>query len=243
MEEAKQKIALITGANKGIGFEVARQLSQQGIKVIVGSRDPQRGDTAVKKLSDEGLDARMVQLDVTDAASVEAAASKVDAEFGRLDILVNNAGIAIDNAPPSRLDLSILRRTYETNVFGAVSVIQATLPLLRKAESARIVNVTSELGSMTLNLDPTWEHAPAKLLAYNSSKSALNAVTIQFAHELRDTRIKVNAVCPGFTATDLNAFTGTKTVEQGATAIVKLATIPDDGPTAGYFNEFGSMPW
>jgi len=237
------KIVLITGANEGIGFEVARQLAKQGMKVLVGSRDAERGEIAVKRLCGEGLDARMVQIDVTDPTGIESAASKIDAEFGRLDILVNNAGISIDNAPPSQLDLAILRQTYETNVFGVFSVTKAMLPLLRKAETARIVNVSSDLGSLSLNCDPSFEHAWVKLLAYNSSKSALNAITIQFAHELRDTAIKMNAVSPGYTATDLNNFSGTRTVEQGASIIVKLATIPDDGSTGGFFNEDGIIPW
>jgi len=183
-EYLNKKVALITGANKGIGYEVARQLAQQGANVFVGSRDPKRGESAVEKLCDEGLDARMVQLDVTNPTSIESAASKVEAEFGRLDILVNNAGIAIDNAPPSQLDLAILRHTYETNVFGVFSVTKAMLPLLRKVETARIVNVTSELGSLSNNCDPNFKHAWAKLFAYNSSKSALNAITCVKSREL-----------------------------------------------------------
>lgn len=237
------KVALITGSNKGIGFEVARQLAQQGVKVFIGSRNPERGEVAVQRLCDEELDARMVQIDVTDSKSIESAVTKIDAEFGRLDILVNNAGISIDNAPPSQLDLAILRQTYETNVFGVFSVTKAMLPLLRKAEAARIVNVSSDLGSLSLNCDPSFEHAWVKLLAYNSSKSALNAITIQFAHELRDTPIKVNAASPGYTATNLNNFRGTRTVEQGASIIVNLATLPDSGPTGGFFNEDGMIPW
>ncbi len=237
------KVALITGANKGIGYEVARQLAQQGAKVFIGSRDIARGEKAAKTLCDAGLDVNMVQLDVTSTASVESAASEIESKSGVLDILVNNTGIAIDNAPPSQLDLSVLRLTYETNVFGAFSVTKAMLPLMRKADFARIVNVTSDLGSLSNNCDPNYKYAWAKLLAYNSSKAALNAITIQFAHELKGTAIKVNAISPGYTATDLNNFSGTDTVEQGAEPIVKYATIGEKGPSGGFFDKDGVIPW
>jgi NAD(P)-dependent dehydrogenase (short-subunit alcohol dehydrogenase family) len=237
------KVALITGANKGIGLEIARQLGTQGITVLLGVRDENRGREAAEKLQAENIDARTVQLDVTNEDSIDAAASHIESEFGKLDILVNNAGIGLDNAPPSQLDIEILRRTYDTNVFGVFAVTKAMLPLLRKSDAGRIVNMSSGLGSLTQNSDPNYEYAQFKLLAYNSSKTALNAMTIQFAHELKDTPIKVNSADPGYVATDINDNRGTRTVQQGATAAVRLATLPADGPTGSYFDENGIVPW
>lgn len=237
------KIALITGANKGIGLEIARQLGKQGITVLLSVRDENRGREAAQKLQDEGIDAHVVQLDVTNQDTINAAASHIESEFGKLDILVNNAGIAIDNVPPSQLDIEILRRTYDTNVFGVFAVTKAMLPLLRKSDAGRIVNMSSGLASLAQNSDPNWEYAQVKLLAYNSSKTALNAMTVQFAYELRDTPIKVNSADPGYVATDINDHRGTRTVQQGATAPVRLATLPADGPTGGFFDENGVVPW
>jgi NAD(P)-dependent dehydrogenase (short-subunit alcohol dehydrogenase family) len=237
------KIALITGANKGIGLEIARQLGTQGITVLLGVRDENRGREAAEKLQIEGIDAHVVQLNVTDQSTIDAAASSIESEFGKLDILVNNAGIAIDSVPPSQLDIEVLRRTYDTNVFGVFAVTKAMLPLLRKSDAGRIVNMSSGLGSLTQNSDPNYEYAQVKLLAYNSSKTALNAMTIQFAHELKDTPIKVNAADPGYVATDINQHRGIRTVQQGATAPVRLATLSADGPTGGFFDENGVVPW
>jgi NAD(P)-dependent dehydrogenase (short-subunit alcohol dehydrogenase family) len=237
------KIALITGANKGIGKEIARQLAAQGMTVLIGARDHGRGADASGELARGGADVRAVQLDVTDSASVEAAAQWIDKEFGRLDVLVNNAGIALDVGPTSATDIDTLRQTYETNVFGVVAVTTAMLSLLKKAVAGRIVNMSSGLGSLTQNSDPNWAFAAIKPLAYNSSKAALNMVTIVLASELKDTAIKVNAADPGYTATDLNQHRGTRTVEQGATVAVRLATLPIDGPTGGFFDEAGVVPW
>lgn len=237
------KIALITGANKGIGLEIARQLGTQSITVLIGARDENRGREAAQKLQAESINAHAVQLDVTNQESIDAAAKYIENQFGKLDILVNNAGIFIDNAPPSQLDMEVLRRTYETNFFGVFAVTKAMLPLLRKSDAGRIVNISSGLGSLTQNSDPNYEYAQTKLLAYNSSKTALNAMTIQFAHELKDTPIKINSADPGYVATDINNNQGTRTVQQGATAPVRLATLPADGPTGGYFDENGVVPW
>ena len=237
-------VALVTGANRGIGFEIARQLGHEGFVVLLGARDPERGAAAAARLVAEGIDARPVALDVTDPASVAAAADAVERTVGRLDVLVNNAGVLLDgDIPPSEVPLALLRATYETNVFGAVTVTQAFLPLLRRAPAGRVVNASSELGSITQNQDPEFEFAAKKFLAYNSSKSALNAVTVQLAHELRGTPIKVNAADPGFTATDLNGHRGTQTLEEGARAAVRLALLPADGPTGGFFNAEGPLPW
>jgi len=240
---AENRVAVVTGANKGIGLEIARQLAREGITVFIGARDEARGRAAAEKLRAEGYDARPLPLDVTDDASVAAAVSRLEKDPGRLDILVNNAGVAIDDGPPSRVSMDALRRTYETNVFGVVRVTQALLPLLRRSDAGRIVNLSSGLGSLALNSDPSWAFAPVKYLAYNTSKSAVNAITVQFAHELRETRIKVNAADPGYVATDMNRHQGVRTVEQGASTPVRLATLPPDGPTGGYFNDEGPVPW
>jgi NAD(P)-dependent dehydrogenase (short-subunit alcohol dehydrogenase family) len=240
---SKGRVALITGANKGIGLEIARQLAAAGATALIGARDPGRGERAATALAADHLDVRFIRIDVTEQATIDQGASRIESDFGRLDILVNNAGIGIDNAPPSQLEMDVLRRTYETNFFGVFAVTRTMLPLLRRSDGARIVNISSGLGSLTQNSDPGYQYAGAKLLAYNSSKSALNALTIQFAHELRDTPIKVNSADPGYVATDLNNHRGTRTVEQGARIAVKLATLPADGPTGGYFDEDGVVPW
>jgi len=237
------RVALVTGANKGIGLEIARKLAASGATALVGARDCARGEAAAKALATDQLDARFLRIDVTEQSTIDAGAGRIETDFGKLDILVNNAGIGIDNAPPSQLEMDVLRRTYETNVFGVFAVTRTMLPLLRKSDGARIVNISSGLGSLTQNSDPGYRYAAAKLLAYNSSKSALNALTIQFAYELRDTPIKVNAADPGYVATDLNNQMGTRTVEQGARIAVKLATLPADGPTGGFFDEDGVVPW
>ena len=242
-DNLKGKVALVTGANKGIGLEIARQLAQQGCTMLVSARDQQRGEDAAQKLQSEGLDARFLHLDVTDQSTIDAAAERIEKEFQKLDILVNNAAIGLDRTPPSQLDMDILRRTYDTNVFGVFAVTKAMLPLLKKAEAGRIVNMSSGLGSLTQASDPNGPFAAVNLLAYNSSKTAVNALTVQFATELRATPIKVNAADPGYVATDLNEHRGYRTVEQGATAPVRLATLPADGPTGGYFDEDGVVPW
>jgi NAD(P)-dependent dehydrogenase (short-subunit alcohol dehydrogenase family) len=243
-ESNGRKIALITGANRGIGFEVARQLGRQGRVVLIGARDPQQGAEAATRLRGEGIDARPMRLDVTDAQTISAAVCEVGRAFGRLDALINNAGVALDRGMrASEVPADVLRQTYETNVFGPIALIQAFLPLLKQSAAGRIVNVSSELGSLAQNRNPGFEFRHLKLLAYNSSKTALNAVTVQFAHELRDTPIKVNAADPGYTATDFNNHSGTQTVEQGAQAVVQLVTLGSDGPTGGYFNAFGPLPW
>ena len=240
----QKKVALVTGANKGIGLEIGRQLATlHNMTVLIGARDEARGREAAEKLSAGGLDARAVVLDVTDQQTIDAAAQRITTELGRLDVLVNNAGIAIDQAPPSQIEMDVLRRTYETNVFGVFAVTKAMLPLLRRSTAGRIVNLSSGLGSLAQNSDPNWEFAAVKLLAYNSSKTALNAMTVQFAAELKDAGIKVNAADPGYTATDMNKHQGTRTVAQGAAAAVRLATLPQDGPTGGFFDESGPVPW
>lgn len=243
-ESYKGKVALVTGANKGIGREIARQLAKKGMTVFIGTRDAERGKQAEAELKAEGFDIRFVQLDVTNEASARAAADTIAKAVGRLDALVNNAGVFIEGqAAPSAVSMDLVRKTYDTNVFGVIIVTQAMLPLLKKSESGRIVNMSSGLGSLTQHSDPKWEFSGFNVLAYNSSKSAVNAITVSFAKELSGTKIKVNAADPGYVATDMNAQSGPRTVEQGASEPVRLATLPADGPTGGYFNEDGCVPW
>jgi NAD(P)-dependent dehydrogenase (short-subunit alcohol dehydrogenase family) len=244
-------IALITGANKGIGRETARQLGARGVTVLAGARDEARGLEAERALRAGGADARFVPLDVTSEKSVRQAADWIEKEYGRLDILVNNAGIA-RGGPPSETDLDAMREVYETNVFGVIMVTNAMLPMLRRAPAPRIVNVSSEVGSITSMTDPASPLAqmPAGL-AYPSSKSALNMITAMYAKELRDTPVKVNAANPGYTATDLNRHSGFRSVAEGAEASVHLATLPADGPSGilwGHLwtadaDAYGPLPW
>ncbi len=239
-----KRIALVTGANKGIGFETARQLARRGDTVLLGARNEARGREAAAKLKAEGFNAHFVHLDVEDAETHQTAAQFVEEKFGKLDVLVNNAGIALDaNSKASNVSQDLLRKTFDTNFFGVIAVTQVLLPLLKKSAAGRIVNVSSGLGSLTQHGDPAWEFYEVKPLAYNSSKTALNAFTVMLAHELKDTNIKVNSADPGFTATDLNRQSGYRTVEQGASVIVELATLPDDGATGGYFDDNGIVPW
>jgi NAD(P)-dependent dehydrogenase (short-subunit alcohol dehydrogenase family) len=243
--DSTTRVALVTGANKGIGYEIARQLGQQNITVLVGSRDAERGGEAVARLREQQLDAHLILIDVTDPSSVRHAVSEIEERFGRLDILVNNAGISREQARhrPSEYPLDALRETYETNVFAVVAVTNALLPLLLKSPAARIVNQSSSMGSLTLAADPGSPYAELNLLGYNSSKAALNAVTLEYAKGLRDTPFKVNAADPGYCATDLNGHQGYRSPEQGAVAAVRLATLADDGPSGGFFNDEGSVPW
>jgi len=245
-------VALVTGANKGIGLQVAKDLSAHGFTVLVGSRNLERGETAANTV---GVDARALQLDVTNQASITAAAERIRNEFGRLDVLVNNAGISHAGKPGRPLpemvkagrasvaSLDDVRAVFETNVFGVIAVTQAMLPLLREAPAGRIVNVSSTSGSLTLNAEPSNPHRAMFGVGYSSSKTALNAVTLAFALDLESTGIKVNAACPGFTATDLNNFAGTRTVEQGAREPVRLALLGPDGPTGTLSDENGPVPW
>lgn len=249
-------VALVTGANKGIGLQIAKDLAERGLTVLVGSRSLENGEAAANSV---GGDARAVRLDVTDRASIDAAAERIRQELGRLDVLVNNAGIAHAGLPErlrpdaplqeiaqagrlSVASLDEIRTVFETNVFGVIAVTQAMLPLLREAPAARIVNISSRGGSLTLNSDPANPHR-ALFGAYSASKTALNAVTVAFAVDLEPAGIKVNAVSPGFTATDLNFFQGTRTVEQAAREPVRLALIGYDGPTGTFSDEDGPIPW
>jgi len=234
---SKSKVALITGANRGIGFEIAKQLGRLGITVLVGARDQERGKTAADQLIKEGIEASAVILDVTDEKSVKLAAETIARDYGHLDILVNNAGISHDNGrKPSEMPLQATRETYETNVFGVVNVTNAMLPLLRKSEMGRIVNISSSMASLTSAADPTSPSAMLNLLAYDSSKAALNSITLEYAKELRQTPIKINAADPGYVF-------GDRTAADGAKAAVRLATLPNDGSSGTFQNENGIIAW
>ena len=244
MPHSPKKIALVTGANKGIGFEVARQIGRTGATVLLGARNQPAGERAAAMLAGEGLAAHCIAIDVADPDSVAAAAAAITSEFGRLDILVNNAGIndpADGPAPTAGLDA--VERVWRTNFLGALAVTQAMLPLLRSAPSARIVNVSSGLGSLAQNGDPGYSSAATKLIGYSASKAALNMLTVQLGYLLRDSAIKVNSADPGYTATDLNGHRGPQTIPQGAAEAIRLALLPDDGPTGTYSDSKGIVPW
>jgi len=244
MPTSPQKIALITGANKSIGFETARQIAKTGVTVLLGARNAERGEHAAAKLKAEGLDVRYLPIDITDHATITAAAATIDKDFGHLDILVNNAGIIVTgDGPVATTPLEALETTYRTNVIGSIAVTQAMLPLLRKAPSARVVNVSSGLGSITQAGDPKYFAVNNKFLAYAVSKAALNMFTAHLAWELRDTKIKVNASDPGYTATDFNNHHGTQTIPEGSAETIRLALLPDDGPTGTFSDNAGIVPW
>lgn len=246
-------VALVTGANKGIGLAIAQQLAAQGLTVLVGARDLARGEAVAATIAGP---AHAVQLDVTDPASIAAAAARIEHEFGRLDVLVNNAGIAHAGDPHRSLDdivrtgrasvasLDEVRAVFETNVFGVIAVTQAMLPLLRAAPAGRIVNLSSGRASLTLAADPAETRRRAMFgVTYAASKAALNAVTLAFAVDLAATRIKVNAAAPGFTVTDMNRGEGRRSVEEAAREPVRLALLDADGPTGGFFDDSGPVPW
>lgn len=238
------RIALITGANKGIGFEIARQLGAQGITIIVAARSKSKGREASEKLVSAGFDAHPLILDVTHEPSIVRAHRYLAAEFGRLDILVNNAGIGHDmTLKPSETPPEIIREVFETNFFGAIAVTQGLLPLLRFSEAGRIVNLSSGLGSLTRGSDPAWPFYDVKPLGYNASKTALNAFTVILAHELRDTTIKINSADPDWCRTDLGGEGAPHTASEGADTAVWLATLPPDGPSGGFFNARQPVPW
>lgn len=248
-----RKVALVTGANKGIGRATAERLAALGMTVLIGARDPQRGAEAATAIRAAGGDAHAVTLDVTDPATAEQAANWIQQQFGHLDVLINNAAVsgsgqvspdeAHDQAP-SRVDLDMVRAVFETNVFGVIAVTNAMLPLLRRSPAPRIVNLSSAVGSLTLASNPNGPMAGLlPSAAYVPSKTAVNALTVQYANELRKDGILVNAADPGFVDTDLNNHAGYLTTDEGATVPVRLATLDADGPTAGFFSADGPMPW
>jgi NAD(P)-dependent dehydrogenase (short-subunit alcohol dehydrogenase family) len=247
-------VALVTGANQGIGLQIAKDLAAHGLTVLVGSRNLEKGETAARSIE---WAAHAVQLDVTDQASINAAAERIRKEFGRLDVLVNNAAISNTSrlpgqsveeyaklTRPSNVSLAEVRAVWETNVFGVLAVYQAMLPLLRQAPAARIVNVSSGAGSLTMHADPNLPYRSVFGPGYSASKTALNAMTVAMAIELEPEGIKVNAVSPGFVRTNLNGYTGTLTVEEGAREPVRVALLGPDGPTGTFTRwENETIPW
>lgn len=241
---AAERVALVTGANKGLGLEVARQLGVRGVVVLLGARDERRGRAAATSLTAQGLPVTPLRIDVTDGASIADAAAHIERRHGRLDILVNNAGIAGSSpGPASAATAEQMREVYDTNVFGVVAVTNAMLPLLRRSAAGRIVNMSSDVGSLTYMSDPGSPISKVNRLCYQTSKTALNALTVMYANELRETGITVNSANPGFTATDLNNHSGHRTVRESAVIAVRLATLGPDGPTGTSQDDNGSVPW
>jgi NAD(P)-dependent dehydrogenase (short-subunit alcohol dehydrogenase family) len=238
------RIALVTGGNKGIGLEIVRNLAGAGCIVLLGARNVERGQEAVRQLKKAGRDGvHFLAIDVTRQETITAAAKQIESEYGRLDILMNNAGINLrGDGLPGAADVSAVEKVFDTNFFGALRVAQTMLPLLRNSAAGRIVNISSGLGSLTFNSDPTWTGRDVKLIGYNASKAALNMLTVHLAYELRDTKIKVNSANPGYTKTDLNDNQGTQPVEVGAIAATRLALLDDNGPTGGSFSKDGPDP-
>ncbi|RNL86160.1 SDR family NAD(P)-dependent oxidoreductase [Halostreptopolyspora alba] len=245
----ERSVALVTGGNKGIGAQIAHQLAAHGMTALVGSRDPARGARAVADLRVAGADAHPVVLDVTDPTTIEDAAADIRSRYGRLDVLVNNAGISgrPDGQSPGLADTDTVRAVFETNVFGVVGVTEAMIPLLRRSAGARVVNVSSDVGSLGQTRDPDhhMSRVPAAL-AYGPSKTALNAVTVQYAKALGPDGILVNAAAPGACDTDFtrdSGFVAPRTAARGAAVAVRLAVLPDGGPTGGFFGEDRAVPW
>jgi NAD(P)-dependent dehydrogenase (short-subunit alcohol dehydrogenase family) len=245
-----QKIAFITGGNRGIGFQTALELEQAGVHAVIGSRDLAQGELAVAKLRAAGANADVIQFDITQPASYQAAYDYFDSRNGRLDILVNNAGIAAGTFPGTgpehsvgAVPLDLLHKVFETNFFAPVALTQVLLPLIRKSPAGRIVNLSSILGSLTLHATPGSPIYDAKSFAYDASKTALNAFTVHLAYELRDTKIKVNSAHPGWVKTDMGGDQAPMELSDGARTSVALATLPDDGPSGGYFHLGKPLPW
>jgi NAD(P)-dependent dehydrogenase (short-subunit alcohol dehydrogenase family) len=245
-----QKIAFITGGNRGLGFQTALDLKEAGVKVVIGSRDLAQGEEAVAKLRAAGVDADVLQFDITRPEDAKAAYDYFDSKYGRLDILVNNAGIAGATFPGSgpvysaeEVPMDLLRKVFETNFFAQVALTETLLPLIKKSPAGRIVNLSSILGSLNLHSDPKSPLYHAKFFAYDASKTALNAFTVHLAYDLRNTRIKVNSAHPGWVKTDMGGPQATLELSEGGKTSAALATLPDDGPSGGYFHLGQPLPW
>ncbi|WP_409464970.1 SDR family NAD(P)-dependent oxidoreductase [Amycolatopsis sp. GA6-003] len=242
-----EKIALVTGANKGVGLATARQLAERGLTVLLGTRDAEKGASAATELAEDGGSVRPVRIDIADAASVREAAALAERDYGRLDVLVNNAGMLI-RKPAVEVTAEDMRPEFETNVFGLVRVIHAMLPLPRRSRSARIVNVASDSAMFAKTTEPGSMFARShESFVYSATKAAVNMLTVKYANAFLDdpelAHIKVNAVTPGYVATDLNNFNGVRATEEGARASVHWATVGDDAETGGFFSDEGPMPW
>lgn len=248
--EHSNKIAFITGANRGIGFESARELAEKGVKVLLGSRDKAKGDEAAAKLKAKGLEVQVLPFDVNNLEDHKRAFDFINKNFGRLDILINNAGISLDSLDPStggnntsKVSTDILRKTFDANFFNVVALTQTLLPLVLKAPAGRIVNLSSILSSLGLHSDPKSPIYGAKAFAYDASKTALNAFTVHLAHELKDTKVKVNSAHPGWVKTDMGGENATMEVADGGKTSVQLALLAENGPTGGLYHMGESLPW
>ena len=246
MSAETKTVALITGANKGIGLETARQLGKLGVTVLIGARDLAKGEAAVAELKADGVTTQAIKLDVDDPADYAKVAAAIEAEFGVLDILINNAGLLIDNRTGNETSTTspeVLRKTFDTNFFSVVALTQTLLPLLHKSKAGRIVNLSSILASLTLHATKGSPIYDAKTFAYDSSKAALNSFTIHLAHELANTKIKVNSAHPGWVKTEMGGEGAVMEIVDGAKTSVQLATLGEDGPTGGYFHLGEALPW
>ncbi len=243
-----KKVALITGANKGIGLETARQLGQQGITVLIGARDESRGKEAAAQLAAEGIDAHYIKVDLEQPADFQAVHDEIAKAYGKLDILVNNAGIQAEAAgwgqnTVTTTSYADLLKTFDVNVFNLIGLTQKLLPLVEKADAGRIVNLSSILASLHLHATPGSPIYDSKAFAYDMSKTALNQFTVHLAHALKDTNIKVNSAHPGWVKTDMGTDAAPMEIPDGAKTSVRLATLPADGPTGGYFHLNDTLPW
>jgi NAD(P)-dependent dehydrogenase (short-subunit alcohol dehydrogenase family) len=241
------KVALVTGANKGLGFEMSRQLAQQGLTVIIAARKLEAAKAAATILKNEGLNAEVIVLDINDSNQIQSAAQEIQDRFGKLDVLINNAGVMLDGewviSNASSISVDIIRKTFDTNFFALVEVTQAVLPLILKSESGRIVNMASIEGSLTLHADPSSYIYDSKPFAYDASKAAVNSFTVHLAHELRNTPVKVNSAHPGWVKTELGGDGAMMDITEGAMTGVQLATLPDDGASGGFFHLGQPVPW
>jgi NAD(P)-dependent dehydrogenase (short-subunit alcohol dehydrogenase family) len=250
---ANRRVALITGANRGIGLQTAKDLGPDGVILLLGVRDPAKAEAAAERMHQEGFEAEAVHLDVTNPRTHQEVYDFIERVFGRLDILVNNAGVCLENptangshpraGQPSTLSLETVRKTFETNFFGTVALTQKLLPLIRRSHAGRIVNVSSIMGSLTLHADPASPIYHSSSFAYNTSKAALNSFTVHLAYELRNTSIKVNSAHPGWVKTELGGENADLEVSEGGKTSAWLARLPEDGPTGGYFHVGQSLPW
>jgi NAD(P)-dependent dehydrogenase (short-subunit alcohol dehydrogenase family) len=244
MPDHDKSVALVTGANRGIGYAISRLLGEQNITVILGTRDPNKGAAACSRLQGEGLDAHFELLDVTDEKSIKAAIENIRAQFGRLGILVNNAGIMLDGEVDTRnVDQEMIKATLQTNLMGPLLLCQHCIPLMKAGSYGRIVNISSTLGSLTEIADPKSGYARVRTPAYRLSKAALNCITTLLANEVRDDNILINSACPGWVRTDMGGDQAPLTPEQGADTPVWLATLPDGAPTGGFYRERTMIPW
>ena len=243
-----KKIALITGANKGIGFETAKQLGEKGITVLIGARNKENGEKAAKKLQDLGIDAAFVEVDIANSSKFTSVYNFIESKYGKLDILINNAGISADGGgwganTTTTISEENLKKTFDTNFFGVVLLTNTLLPLIKKSEAGRIVNLSSILGSLSLHLDKNSGIYESNLFAYNASKTALNAYTVHLAVALEGTKIKVNSAHPGWVKTDMGTDAAPMQIEDGAKTSVALALLDEDGPTGKYIHLGNEIPW